>query len=85
MLTTNPRPTTSFDPNYDYSGPHGMCGFNATKALFPVKTLTIEAGSEITFGLSRGEYQDESKDTGDVSLLCLFLNNQSLSRVENNL
>jgi len=27
-----------------------MCGFNGTKPLFPIKTLKIEAGSDIAFG-----------------------------------
>ncbi|KAF1833489.1 hypothetical protein BDW02DRAFT_599068 [Decorospora gaudefroyi] len=58
------RPTTSFAPNFDYSGPDSMCGFNATKAIFPVKTFTVAAGSTIGFGVS--DYTnaaDESKAT----------------------
>ena len=42
-------PTTSFAPNYDYSGPNGLCGINGTVPLFPVKTLHVAAGSTIGF------------------------------------
>ncbi|KAF2831422.1 hypothetical protein CC86DRAFT_463311 [Ophiobolus disseminans] len=46
------RATTSFAPNYDYSGPQSMCGFNATTPLFPVKTVQVAAGSTIGFAAS---------------------------------
>ncbi|CAI6336172.1 unnamed protein product [Periconia digitata] len=44
------RPTTSFAPNYDYSGPESTCGFNATLPLFPIKTVQVKAGSTVGFG-----------------------------------
>jgi hypothetical protein len=44
-----------------------MCGFNATKPLFPVNTLKIEAGSDISFGVAGQGGSDESKSTAPVS------------------
>ncbi|KAF2827236.1 hypothetical protein CC86DRAFT_405374 [Ophiobolus disseminans] len=55
------RPTTSFNPNYDYSGPNSVCGVNGMKPLFPVKTLTVEAGKTVEFGVSDITGDDESK------------------------
>jgi hypothetical protein len=45
-----------------------MCGRNATKPLFPIKTLKVEAGSTIGFGAmgQSGSYE-EDKDTRAVS------------------
>ncbi|KAF2866960.1 glycosyl hydrolase family 61-domain-containing protein [Massariosphaeria phaeospora] len=59
------RPTTEFGPNFDYSGPPSMCGFNGTRPLFPIKTIKIEAGSMIGFGSSgqTGFVTEEWKST----------------------
>jgi len=69
--TPNSRysPTANFNPNNDYSGPNSMCGHNAIKPLFPVKTLKIEAGSTIGFGAMHVDYdgQTEDRGTGEVS------------------
>lgn len=65
------RPTDWFRPNYEYSGIDAMCGFNATKPMFPINTLKIEAGSDISFGAAGQARQgDESKLTIPVSPFC---------------
>lgn len=63
------RPTVWFTPNWDYSGQDAMCGFNGTKPLFPIKTLKIEAGSDIGFGSAGQVGPDESKLTIPVSYI----------------
>ena len=69
-LTNRHSPTTSFAPNYDYSGPNGMCGFNATMPLFPVKTLQVAAGRTIGFAASYmskiNGNRDEETDFSEV-------------------
>lgn len=69
LYTTNtlPSPTPDFSPNHEYSGPSSMCGRNATKPLFPVKTLKIEAGSTIGFGVMPSNSQNEHLDKRAVS------------------
>ncbi|ORY04387.1 glycosyl hydrolase family 61-domain-containing protein [Clohesyomyces aquaticus] len=54
------RPSGSFAPNWDYSGISAMCGENATKPLFPIKTLKVEAGKTVTFGASGQKAVPES-------------------------
>jgi len=73
-------PTTGFYPNYDYSGPDSVCGINGMKPLFPVKTLTVEAGSTVEFGVSRqSNFQSEELVTEAVSwLLTLVLRTLNL-------
>jgi len=70
LSNTPQSPTTGFYPNYDYSGPDSVCGINGTKPLFPVKTLTVEAGSTVEFGVSRQlNFQSEERVTEAVSWL----------------
>lgn len=65
------RPSTSFLPNYDYAGLDGICGFNGTKPLFPVKTLRVKAGEMIGIGAAAFKGGDESKDLRPVSRSCM--------------
>jgi hypothetical protein len=68
VLATNTySPTTSFAPNYDYSGPDSMCGFNGSMPLFPVKTMQVAAGSTIGFAASyMADSRKEEEDFSEV-------------------
>jgi len=56
----------------DYSGPTSICGVNGTKLQFSIKTLLVEAGSTVVFGVSFSNSGEtgEADETLPVSQIC---------------